>query len=213
MSIATACRIQSAVRSLHARRSVTIAHEPVSTAMVWLSGVGSGSSSNTRTVVSCVCHGASSVRNQRGRSPCAWRMAVGGVPVWTSSNRLRVSPFLLAPGHVPVKHYAAGKTMGQITNYYGRCACGISPIAYWASALSRWRHIGCRRRCLLRDKNMVQDGARRRSGYHPIPAAVLQDQRHRHLRMLIRGQTGCRRYGRADAPGSFWRYRSGFASG
>ncbi|KSW70092.1 hypothetical protein APT73_11495, partial [Klebsiella pneumoniae] len=26
------------------------------------------------------------------------------------------------------------------------------------------RHIGCRRRCLLRDKNMVQDGARRRSG-------------------------------------------------
>ncbi|MEA4376547.1 hypothetical protein VBQ91_08150, partial [Klebsiella pneumoniae] len=27
--------------------------------------------------------------------------------------------------------------MGQITNYYGRCACGISPVAYWASALSR----------------------------------------------------------------------------
>lgn len=37
---------------------------------------------------------------------------------------------------------------------------------------------------------MVQDGARRRSGYHPIPAAVLQNQRHRHLRMLIRGKQG-----------------------
>ena len=37
---------------------------------------------------------------------------------------------------------------------------------------------------------MVQDGARRRSGHHPIPAAVLQNQRHRHLRMLIRGKQG-----------------------
>ena len=27
--------------------------------------------------------------------------------------------------------------MGQITNFYERCACGISPAAYWASALSR----------------------------------------------------------------------------
>ncbi len=137
MSIATACRIQSAVRSLHARRSVTIAHEPVSTAMVWLSGVGSGSSSNTRTVVSCVCHGASSVQT----SSAADRHAPGEWPSAACRSGPAVigyvSPFLLAPGHVPVKHYAAGKTMGQITNIYERCACGISPVAYWASALSR----------------------------------------------------------------------------
>src|SRR5690606_65075 len=146
----------SAVRSLHARRSVTIAHEPVSTAMVWLSGVGSGSSSNTRTVVSCVCHGASSVRNQRGGSPCAWRMAVGGGPVWTSSNRLRVT-FPPRSGSCSRKTLCRREddgTNNQLlwTMHLRNKSCRLLGIG--AVTL---RHIGCRRRCLLRDKNMVQD--------------------------------------------------------
>jgi hypothetical protein len=104
----------AAVISLHGRRSVTISHEPVITAMVWLSGAGSGSSSNTRTA-ELRCHGASSVRNQaadrHGR-----RISSGGVPVWTRRIGY-VSPFS-SLFHVHRKHYAAGKTAGQITNYY-----------------------------------------------------------------------------------------------
>lgn len=132
-------------------------------------------------------------------------MAVGGVPVWTSSNQLR---HLSSSGHpdVSVKHYAAGKTDGTNNQLlWTMHACRISPVAYWASALSRCGTSAAAEDPCCWDKICPRWRAVGQLPPHPatVPISAIAAPR-----MLIRGKQGVEDMV-AQTHRIIWRYRSG----